>query len=140
VDRRGGKAGWPRADDHAILTRGLALFPTHRRQRPPGRGDETAGGVVHGKVDMEMLVNLAQARPEPGRIVEALGGEGGEVASHRLGHLVSYVLTRAQREHEGGGGADHEEDTEEVQVDARVQARHVSRPPARARSRRRERS
>ena len=137
ADGCGGEAHRTRAHDHASGADGGLLGRRERRQLVAGGGDHAPLEVAHAHGKVEVVVDLSQPRAERGRIRNALAHERGQVARHARGHLAPEGVAGAQREHHGRRHRDHEEHTEEVEVDPRVQARHVSRRPAAARNRHR---
>ena len=140
ADRRRREAQRPPADDEATGADVAQLRGRERRQILARGGDDAAVHIAHAHGHVQIVVDLVQARRERRRIADPLADERGEVARHARRHLAPEGLARAQREDDAGGHRDDEQHAEKVEIDPGVQACHVSRDPARGRSRRRGRS
>src|SRR5437867_8494666 len=71
-DGRGGKTSGMTTDDDASRAHRRLLRGRERGKLIAAGGDETTGGVPHAHVEVEVVVELAQARAEGGGITEPL--------------------------------------------------------------------
>ena len=92
-----------------------------RRHRGAGRGQHAPVEVAHGDVEVERVVQLADAPGQHGAIAQPLGREGSGVAGHPLPHLAEAAAAVDEGEHQARRHADDEQDGQRVQVDAGVQ-------------------
>ena len=69
-------------------------------------------------------MELGEPPPERGAVVPVLGDERSDVPREPLAHVTLEGAPLAEGEDQAGREADHEQDAEEVEVDAGVEAPH----------------
>ena len=111
--RRCPRARWPPACPRAVGARGPTPRRRARRDRAPPRRCRDRRGA-------------GAAAPRGRRDRRSARRQGGHVAHQPLRRLAREGAARAHREHEAAREPRHDQDAEEVQVDAGVEARHRS--------------
>ena len=122
--------GTPRQGDAPGL-RGVDLRGREGRQHPSELGHHPSVQLAQRDVDFQIVVELLEPVGERVLVVPDFADEGRHVAGHPLGGLAPEPTTGAQGKDDAHGQTRHEEDAEEVQVDARVEPAHRSAPSRR---------